>query len=200
MAEQSSWNYLGIFKISNISGKKRELVPVSNADNDVDMDSESSSDEDDDDDEDEKSSQPVLHVSNLFHLHKVAHQGCVNRIRSMIQRPHICATWADTGHVQVKADVFASCSVDGTIAIWDTRLGNFPCFYFIIRLASCMIASGSDDGTFSIRDLRLIKLFIIQGDALVAHFEYHKQPITSIEWSPHEASTLAVASEDNQLT
>ncbi|RZS00324.1 hypothetical protein BHM03_00030035, partial [Ensete ventricosum] len=68
MAEQSSWNYLGIFKISNISGKKRELVPVSNADNDVDMDSESSSDEDDDDDEDEKSSQPVLHVSNLFHV------------------------------------------------------------------------------------------------------------------------------------
>lgn len=31
------------------------------------MDSESSSDEDDDD-EDEKSSQPVLHVSNLFHV------------------------------------------------------------------------------------------------------------------------------------
>lgn len=26
------------------------------------------------------------------------------------------------------------------------------------RLASCMIASGSDDGTFSIRDLRLIKV------------------------------------------
>ncbi|CAD5163697.1 unnamed protein product [Musa acuminata subsp. malaccensis] len=292
-AEQASWNYLGIFKLSNISGKKRELVPVSTADNDVDMDSESSSDEDDDD-EDDKSSQPVLH------LHKVAHQGCVNRIRSMIQRPHICATWADTGHVQVwdistllnalaesvsdttvggnsihrlspivkfgghkdegyaidwspivpgrlvsgdcnssihlwepsaetwnvdsspfvghaasvedlqwsptEADVFASCSVDGTIAIWDTRLGKSPALSVkahntdvnVIswnRLASCMIASGSDDGTFSIRDLRLIK-----GDSLVAHFEYHKQPITSIEWSPHEASTLAVASADNQLT
>ncbi|VVA99642.1 unnamed protein product [Arabis nemorensis] len=55
---------------------------------------------------------------------------------------------------------------------------------------------GSDDGTFSIRDLRLIK----DGDAVVAHFEYHKHPITSIEWSAHEASTLAVSSSDNQLT
>ena len=39
-----------------------------------------------------------------------------------------------------------------------------------------------------------------EGDAVVAHFEYHKHPITSIEWSPHEASTLAVSSSDNQLT
>ncbi|KAG6467352.1 hypothetical protein ZIOFF_074825 [Zingiber officinale] len=103
-------------------------------------------------------------------------------------------------------DVFASCSVDGTVAIWDTRLGKSPALSVkahnidvnVIswnRLASCMIASGADDGTFSIRDLRLIK-----GDSLVAHFEYHKQPITSIEWCPHEASTLAVSSADNQLT
>ncbi|KAK9086153.1 hypothetical protein Sjap_026564 [Stephania japonica] len=38
------------------------------------------------------------------------------------------------------------------------------------------------------------------GDSRVAHFEYHKLPITSIEWSPHEPSTLAVSSADNQLT
>jgi ribosome assembly protein RRB1 len=32
--------------------------------------------------------------------------------------------------------------------------------YFIVlsRLASCMLASGSDDGTISIRDLRLLKV------------------------------------------
>ena len=34
----------------------------------------------------------------------------------------------------------------------------------------------------------------------MAHFEYHKYPITSIEWSPHESSTLAASSSDNQLT
>ncbi|KAJ0499957.1 putative transcription factor WD40-like family [Helianthus annuus] len=103
--------------------------------------------------------------------------------------------------------VFTSGSVDKTIAIWDTRIGKSPATSIkahetdvnVIswnRLASCMLASGSDDGAFSIRDLRMLK----EGDSVVAHFQYHKHPITSIEWSPHEASTLAVSSADNQLT
>ncbi|KAL0347529.1 UNVERIFIED_CONTAM: Glutamate-rich WD repeat-containing protein 1 [Sesamum calycinum] len=235
-------------------------------------------------------------------LRKVFHEGGVNRIRAMRQNPHICASWADTGHVQVwdfsshlnalvESDreaihggstvfnqaplvkfsghkdegyaidwsplvagrlvsgdcknsihlwepasdstwnidpnpfvghtasvedlqwsptepyVFASCSVDGNIAIWDIRLGKSPAVSIKAHkadvnvitwnsLASCMLASGSDDGSFSIRDLRLLK----EGDSVVAHFDYHKHPITSIEWSPHEASTLAVSSSDNQLT
>ncbi|KAJ8452126.1 hypothetical protein Cgig2_016707 [Carnegiea gigantea] len=237
----------------------------------------------------------------MSQVRKVAHQGCVNRIRSMPQSPHIVATWGDMGYVQVwdfsshlnylaeseddtsrrealifnqaplsmfkhkdegyaidwsplvpgrlvsgdcknsiflwepasgtkwnvdnkpfaghsasvedlqwsptEANVFASASVDKTIAIWDTRLGKSPATSFkahdadvnVIswnRLASCMLASGSDDGSFSIRDLRLLK----DGDSVVAHFTYHKHPVTSIEWSPHEASTLAVSSADNQLT
>jgi len=105
-----------------------------------------------------------------------------------------------------EADVFASCSADGTISIWDIRTGKEPCISIkahkadvnVIswnRLASRMIASGCDDGSFSVRDLRFI-----QEDSLVAHFEYHKKAITSIEWSPHEASSLAVTSEDHQLT
>ncbi|KAF5743049.1 hypothetical protein HS088_TW09G01111 [Tripterygium wilfordii] len=231
-AEKASWNAIGIFKVS------------------------------------------------IFLLRKVAHEGCVNRIRAMVQSPHICASWADTGHVQIwdlsshlnvlaesekevslegssisnqkplmkfghkdegyaidwsplvpgrlvsgdcksnihlweptsgaswnvdatpfsghaasvedlqwsptEADVFASCSVDGNITIWDTRLGKSPAVSFkahkadvnVIawnRLASCMLASGSDDGTFSIRDLRLLK----EGEPVVAQ---------------------AVSSSDNQLT
>ncbi|XP_062193899.1 protein HEAT STRESS TOLERANT DWD 1-like [Phragmites australis] len=291
-AEKASWNYIGIFKLSNIKGKKREPIPASAVDGDSDMDSDSSSDEEDE--EINEDTKPVVH------LKKVAHAGCVNRIRSMTQNPHLCATWGDTGHVQVwdlsifrnslaesetaghkeddiinklspvkvfsghkdegyaidwsplvtgrlvsgdcnkcihlweptsnnwnvdanpfvghsasvedlqwsptEADIFASCSVDGMILIWDIRTGKKPCVSVkahnadvnVIswnRLASCMIASGCDDGSFSIRDLRLIK-----GDSLVAHFEYHKKAITSIEWSPHEPSTLAVTSEDHQLT
>ncbi|OQU82815.1 hypothetical protein SORBI_3005G024400 [Sorghum bicolor] len=294
-ADKASRNYIGIFKLSNISGKKREPIPSSaiDGDSDTDVDSESSSDgEDEETNEDTK---PILH------LKKVAHAGCVNRIRSMTQKPHICATWGATGHVQVwdlssilnslaesatpapkeddvihrqtpvkvfsghkaegyavdwsplvtgslflvcdcnksihlweptpsnwnvdvnlfvghsasvedlqwsptEADVFASCSADGTISIWDIRTGKEPCISIkahkadvnVIswnRLASRMIASGCDDGSFSVRDLRFI-----QEDSLVAHFEYHKKAITSIEWSPHEASSLAVTSEDHQLT
>ncbi|GJW22525.1 reverse transcriptase domain-containing protein [Tanacetum coccineum] len=125
----------------------------------------------------------------VFLVRKVFHEGCANRIRAMTQRPHICATWRDNGHVQ------------------DTRLGKSPAASIkahdadvnVIswnRLASCMLASGSDDGAFSICDLRMLN----EGDTVVAHFTYHKRAITSIEWSPHEAFTLAVSSDDNQLT
>lgn len=289
-------NSIDLFKLSNISGKRRDLVPKKAADgSDMDNDSDSDSDDEDSDEDELGTKQPVLQ------MRKVAHQGSVNRIRSMPQSPNICATWGDSGYVQVwdfrlhfntlaeseadsikgeaalfnqaplcmfqhkdegfaidwsplvpgrlvsgdcknsiylweptpestwkvdskpfsghtasvedlqwsptEANVFASASVDKTIAIWDTRLGKSPATSFkahdadvnVIswnRLASCMLASGSDDGSFSIRDLRLLK----DGDSVVAHFTYHKHPITSIEWSAHEASTLAVSSADNQLT
>ncbi|KAF7806717.1 glutamate-rich WD repeat-containing protein 1 [Senna tora] len=294
-AEKASWNSIGIFKVSNITGRRRELMPKPAADDSA-MDSDDSDSEDDSEDEDPDSSR-----SPILQLRKVTHEGSINRIRSMTQTPHICAAWADTGYVQVwdfsshlnalaesetegvqgaaavfnqdplakfkhkdegyaidwsplvpgrlvsgdckncihlweptsgatwnvdktpfvghtasvedlqwsptEPHVFASCSVDGSIAIWDTRLGKSSAASFKAhnadvnvmswnRLASCMLASGSDDGTFSIRDLRLLK----EGDAVVAHFEYHKHPITSIEWSPHEPSSLAVSSSDHQLT
>lgn len=34
----------------------------------------------------------------------------------------------------------------------------------------------------------------------LAHFTYHKKPITSIEWAPHDESVLCVSSEDDQVT
>ncbi|XP_010541056.1 PREDICTED: glutamate-rich WD repeat-containing protein 1 isoform X2 [Tarenaya hassleriana] len=297
-AEKAAWNSIGIFKISNVSGKRRDVLPKKLANGEGDMEDDEDEDDDsdsDEDSEDEASSTPIIQ------LRRVAHHGCVNRIRTMTQNPHICVSWADSGHVQVwdlsshlkaltesetegkdgsssvfnqaplfnfgghkdegyaidwsptvtgrlvsgdcksmihlwepvsgswnvdskpfaghsasvedlqwspsEEHVFASCSVDGHIAIWDVKRGKSPVVSFkahnadvnVIswnRLASCMLASGSDDGTFSIRDLRFLK----EGDAVVAHFEYHKHPITSIEWSPHEASTLSVSSGDNQLT
>ncbi|KAI9394295.1 hypothetical protein POPTR_005G074400v4 [Populus trichocarpa] len=300
-AEKPDWNSIGIFKVSNVSGKQRELVPSKTTAGDSDMDTDNSdSDEDSEDEEEGGSATPVLQ------LRKVAHRGCINRIRAMTQNPHICASWSDAGYVQIwdfsthlnalaesetevprgassvfnqaplfnfkghkdegyaidwsprvagrlvtgdckncihlweptsgatwnvdatpftghtasvedlqwsstEDHVFASCSVDGHIAIWDARLGKSPAIYFkahnadvnVIswnRLASVMLASGSDDGTFSIRDLRLLSPKSEEDKSLVAHFQYHKHPITSIEWSPHEASTLSVSSSDNQLT
>ncbi|KAG9147508.1 hypothetical protein Leryth_007307 [Lithospermum erythrorhizon] len=103
--------------------------------------------------------------------------------------------------------VFASCSVDGSVAIWDIRTGRSPeatikaheADVNVIswsRLAQGFLASGSDDGSFSIWDLRLLK----DGNSMLEHFEYHEYPITSIEWSPHEVSALAVSSSDNELT
>ncbi|KAM1155658.1 hypothetical protein ACFX13_027118 [Malus domestica] len=95
-AEKAAWNSLGIFEVHNISGKKRELVPAKAADDDSNMDSEDSdSDDDSEDEESGGSGEPVLQ------LRKVAPEGCVDRIRAMTQNPHIRASWADTGHVQV---------------------------------------------------------------------------------------------------
>ena len=34
----------------------------------------------------------------------------------------------------------------------------------------------------------------------MALFHHHKQPITSIEWAPHDESVLCLSSEDNQVT
>uniref|UniRef100_A0A3Q7GFW1 Uncharacterized protein n=1 Tax=Solanum lycopersicum TaxID=4081 RepID=A0A3Q7GFW1_SOLLC len=280
-ADKRASNSIGIFKLSNIFGKRRDLVPTKTGDDD-NMDSESSDSDDDDNEEKE-----VVEV--------VFHEGCVNRIRAMTQNPHIVASWSDTGHVQVRLTVhwqvwdfssllnalaeaesdcsqgvsavsnhsplfkfgghkdegyaidwsphvpgrlvsgmgwdcknsihlweptsdttwnvedpfighsasvedlqvqwspvdpcvFASCSVDGSIKIWDTRKKRSPTATIkayktdvnVIswnRGESCMLAFGSDDGDFSIQDLRVVKC----AESVVAYFEYHKHPITSIE-------------------
>ncbi|OIW00611.1 hypothetical protein TanjilG_21826 [Lupinus angustifolius] len=302
-AEKASWNSIGIFKVTNISGKKREPVPKIQGD-ESGMDDESDS-EDDSEDEDENGAkgptlQAISSSSELFISLLSCFRFDLTHI-DILFTPAAAKAWSDTGYVQVwdlsthlnglaesetdgaqgaaavfnqdplfkfkhkdegfaidwsplvpgrlvsgdcknciylweptsaatwnvdntpfightasvediqwsptEPHVFASCSVDGSIAIWDIRLGKSPAASFKAhnadvnvmswnRLASCMLASGSDDGTISIRDLRLLK----EGDSVVAHFEYHKHPITSIEWSPHEASSLAVSSSDNQLT
>ncbi len=44
-------------------------------------------------------------------------------------------------------------------------------------------------------DLRNIK-----SELPLAHFKYHKGPITSLQWSQHDESLLAVSSSDDQVT
>ncbi|KAI3834887.1 hypothetical protein MKW98_016000 [Papaver atlanticum] len=257
-AEKASWNSIGIFRLSNISGKRRDLVPGKGSDME-DSDSNSSDEEED------------------------------NEENAMRQSPHICASWGDTGHVQIwdfsnhlncletgvstgasnvvsqaplmkfgghktegfaidwnplvpgrlitgdcdgrihlwepssdatwnvgktpfdghdlsvedlqwgpiYSDIFSSCSVDGTVAVWDIRTDVNVISWN--GLDGYILASGSDDGTFSIHNLRMLKPGD-SGDTVVAHFEYNKRPIASLEWSPYQSSMLAVTTEDNQLT
>lgn len=60
-AEKAPWNYIGVFKLSNINGKKREPIPSSKVDADSDMDSDSSSDEEEEEETNEDI-KPILHV------------------------------------------------------------------------------------------------------------------------------------------
>lgn len=66
-AEKAAWNSIGVFKVSNISGKRRELVPNKPATGDDEMESESSdSDEDSEDEEEGGSKTPILQVISCF--------------------------------------------------------------------------------------------------------------------------------------
>ncbi|KAK9839213.1 hypothetical protein WJX81_001786, partial [Elliptochloris bilobata] len=59
------------------------------------------------------------------------------------------------------------------------------------RLAAFMMASGGDDGTLRVWDLRSFA-----AGAHVASFAYHKGAVTSVEWCPAESSMLATTSAD----
>eukprot|EP00878_Enallax_costatus_P033373 GHUV01036797.1.p1 GENE.GHUV01036797.1~~GHUV01036797.1.p1 ORF type:complete len:463 (+),score=125.34 GHUV01036797.1:104-1492(+) len=100
--------------------------------------------------------------------------------------------------------VFASCSTDKTIAVFDIRERNkamlqvpaADCDVNVIswnRLVSYMLASGADDGGMRVWDLRNFK----EG-GFISQFNFHRSHVTSVEWSPYECSMLATTGGDNQ--
>eukprot|EP01038_Epipyxis_sp_PR26KG_P007042 gene7042-9617_t len=103
--------------------------------------------------------------------------------------------------------VFCSASADKTVRVWDIRGKTGPQITVtdahtedvnVIswnKTVGYLLASGSDDGSFKVWDLRSIKK-----SAPLAHFTFHKGPITSIEWAPHDESVISVAGADDQVT
>jgi len=104
-----------------------------------------------------------------------------------------------------EATVFASCSVDHTIRIWDTRSRRSMVHITahdedvnVIswnKRVSHLIASGADDGLVKVWDLR----FFANAQP-AANFRWHRGPIVSVEWHPTDDSILAVASADNSIS
>lgn len=102
--------------------------------------------------------------------------------------------------------VFASCSVDKTIRIWDTRVRNKSMVAVTAHTSdvnviswnkkvSHLLASGSDDGIIKVWDLRNFK-----ADSPAANFKWHQAPITSVEWHHTDESILTVASDDDSIS
>ncbi|KAI9184432.1 Ribosome assembly protein rrb1 [Blastocladiella emersonii ATCC 22665] len=116
--------------------------------------------------------------------------------------------WAP-GH----ASAFASCSSDGFVKVFDASAGKEA---MAIKASNSdvnviswnpfnggnLLASGHDDGSFAVWDLRMPREPVKPGQTHLpaAQFAWHKAPITSIEWHSHESSMLAVAGDDNQVT
>jgi len=111
--------------------------------------------------------------------------------------------------------VFASCSADHSIQIWDVRskgrrsvTGINPAHESDVNVISWnrstnyLLISGGDDGTIKVWDLRSVGKPGLprQIPSPVATFAWHNGPITSIEWHPTEDSIFAASGADDQIT
>lgn len=107
-----------------------------------------------------------------------------------------------------EGSVFASCSTDKSLRVWDIRANpNKACMIAVedahdldVNVISWnrkepFLVSGGDDGVVKVWDLRQI-----QSKKSVALFKHHGGPITSIEWCPQDSSVFAASGEDHQVT
>jgi ribosome assembly protein RRB1 len=105
----------------------------------------------------------------------------------------------------VEVDVFASCSVDKSIRLWDVRkkhgsaLTQPNAHESDVNVISWnekvtfALLSGGDDGSFKVWDLRKF-------DEPIHSCKYHQKPIISVEWDPNDFWSFAVASEDDSIS
>ncbi|KAL4070760.1 WD40-repeat-containing domain protein [Scleroderma citrinum] len=111
--------------------------------------------------------------------------------------------------------VFASCSADRSIQVWDVRTRGRQSATGIDRAhesdinviswnrsTAYLMLSGGDEGGIKVWDLRSVKARNSPGDSPspVAAFTWHSAPITSIEWHPTEDSTFVASGADDQIT
>jgi len=69
------------------------------------------------------------------------------------------------------------------------------------RLTTHLLATGDDNGTWGVWDLRSWKAgATTEKPTPIATFAYHKDQITSIEWHPTDDSMIAVGAGDNKVT
>jgi ribosome assembly protein RRB1 len=126
--------------------------------------------------------------------------------------------------------VFASCSADQSVRIWDVRIKGRKSVAGIETahdsdvnviswntITNYLLLSGGDEGGIKVWDLRNVKRKGSVSIRLTCHysscrrtasststpvasFNWHNGPITSVEWHPTEDSIFAASGDDNQVT
>ena len=105
-----------------------------------------------------------------------------------------------------EATVVCAAESDGHVAIYDTRAPGRAMLRPNLhpktdvnvlswnRLVSNLLATGADDGTLSVWDLRQ---FSANKDGIkpLARFTCHQTPVTSVEWHPTDESMLVMSDE-----
>lgn len=107
--------------------------------------------------------------------------------------------------------VFASCSADQSIRIWDVRVKSRRSVLAVDhahdadvnviswnRKTDYLLLSGGDEGGLKVWDMRTFKSGT--SSAPVASFQWHTAPISSVEWHPQEESVFAASGRDDQVT
>ncbi|XP_063961364.1 glutamate-rich WD repeat-containing protein 1-like [Lytechinus pictus] len=142
-----------------------------------------------------------------IHMWKLREGGVWN----VDQRPYLAHTDSveDIQWSPNEKNVFASCSVDKSIRIWDVRaLPSKACMLTMEEAHDSdvnvihwnrndpFILSGGDDGVINVWDLRQFQ----KKGPPVAKFKHHTAPITSVEWHPTDSTVFAASGADDQLT
>jgi ribosome assembly protein RRB1 len=104
-----------------------------------------------------------------------------------------------------EATVFASAECGGYVRVFDSRAPNKAMLHHKIhangadvnvlswnKLVSNLLATGGDDGSLAVWDLRH---FSKSSPDPLARFTVHKTPITSVEWHPTDESMLSVSDD-----
>jgi ribosome assembly protein RRB1 len=108
--------------------------------------------------------------------------------------------------------VFASVSSSGALHIHDIRTPtrnkpaiNVKASDVDVNVLSWntsvayLLVTGDDNGGTKVWDLRQFKKDSVGNDATVAEFSWHKEAVTSVEWSPSEGSVFASSGRDEQV-
>uniref|UniRef100_A0A8C9KC46 Glutamate rich WD repeat containing 1 n=1 Tax=Panthera tigris altaica TaxID=74533 RepID=A0A8C9KC46_PANTA len=101
-----------------------------------------------------------------------------------------------------RTEVFASCSADASIRIWDIRAAPGK---------ACMLTTATaHDGDVNVISWSRREPFLLSGGGAarscrlsgspVATFKQHVAPVTSVEWHPQDSGVFAASGADNQIT